>query len=327
MKNKYVKHAHISAVLFRKVLKLFCADIPARTAGGLTGLTSIVAGNPVEDYGSSYRAPSFSGDAESCVVLTGVIGAHQPEGIQIDRFRPAVPGWYRVRFSAWSLRWERTHAVAAVRGMTRSYTSLGLPFIKDAKDHWQATPLPPERLTPKETINYECMENVEFFGTGEVTHIIRASLKGEPLGYFDAPSLKPTTHEFKVWLNPGERVSFHAMTLPGSAAPGGGFSDGVLDYDGPGVALVSFDVIGGWRDRYRLAGSSQKEEPSVLIVSATAVGYPHPPRPALARRGSRGERAFPHQVNHHRHEITFPHRPPRLSVCAPVFSAGRRAEG
>ena len=39
MKNKYVKHAHISEVLFRKVLKLFCADIPARTAGGLTGLS------------------------------------------------------------------------------------------------------------------------------------------------------------------------------------------------------------------------------------------------------------------------------------------------
>lgn len=39
MKNKYVKHAHISEVLFRKVLKMFCADIPARTTGGLTGLS------------------------------------------------------------------------------------------------------------------------------------------------------------------------------------------------------------------------------------------------------------------------------------------------
>ena len=39
MKNKYVKHAHISEMIFRKVLKLFCADIPARTVGGLTGLS------------------------------------------------------------------------------------------------------------------------------------------------------------------------------------------------------------------------------------------------------------------------------------------------
>ena len=39
MKNKYVKHAHISEGIFRKVLKLFCADIPALTAAGLTGLS------------------------------------------------------------------------------------------------------------------------------------------------------------------------------------------------------------------------------------------------------------------------------------------------
>jgi transposase len=39
VKNRYIKGAHISAVIFRKVLKLFCADIPARTAGGLAGLS------------------------------------------------------------------------------------------------------------------------------------------------------------------------------------------------------------------------------------------------------------------------------------------------
>ena len=39
MKNKYVKHAHISEVMFRKVLRLFCADIPALTAAGLAGLS------------------------------------------------------------------------------------------------------------------------------------------------------------------------------------------------------------------------------------------------------------------------------------------------
>ena len=38
MKNKYVKHAHISEVMLRKVLKLFCADLPALTTGGLSGL-------------------------------------------------------------------------------------------------------------------------------------------------------------------------------------------------------------------------------------------------------------------------------------------------
>ena len=234
------------------------------------GLTSIVAGNPVEDYGNSYRAPSFDGEAESCVLLTGVIGAHQPEGLQIDHFHPAVPGWYRVRFSTWGLRWERTHAVAAVRGMVRSYTSLGLPFIKDDKGHWQASPLPPENLTPKETINYECMENVEFYGAGETTHIIRASLNGVPLGYFDAPSLKPTVHEFKVWLNPGERVSFHVMTLPASSAPGGGFSDGIRDYDGPGVAYDWFEVEGPLVEQW--PPESQRR----LFGAMPVASYPRP---------------------------------------------------
>ena len=51
--------------------------------------------------------------------------------------------------------------------------------------------------------------------------------------------------------------------------------------DPPGMALESFDVIGGWRDRYRLAGQPQRirkgdetvDEPSIEIFSASAVGY------------------------------------------------------
>jgi len=176
-------------------------------------------------------------------VLTSVFGAHQPEGIQIDRFNPPVSGWYRVRFSMWGLRWERTKAVAATRGMVRSYTTLGPPYFKDDKGHFQATPLPPEQLADKRNVR-ERMENVEFYDQGEATQIVRASLKGEPLDYFDAPSLKPTTHEFKVWLNPGERISFHSMTLPAGGPLGGGTSQGALDYEGPGVAYDWFEVEG-----------------------------------------------------------------------------------
>jgi transposase len=39
VKNRYAKRAHISEVIFRKVLKLFCADIPALTVAGLVGLS------------------------------------------------------------------------------------------------------------------------------------------------------------------------------------------------------------------------------------------------------------------------------------------------
>lgn len=207
------------------------------------GLVSFIAGDPVKDIGNSYRSMLFNGEADSFAVLASVIGAHQAEGIQIDRFNPPVPGWYRVRFSLWGLRWERTKAVAATRGMVRSYTTLGLPYFKDDKGRFQATPLTPEQLADKRNVR-ERMENVEFYGEGEATQIVRASLKGEPLGYFDAPSLKPTTHEFKVWLNPGERISFHSMTLPAGGPSGGGTSQGALDYEGPGVAYDWFEVEG-----------------------------------------------------------------------------------
>ena len=39
MQNRYIYRAHISEVKFRKVLKLFCADVPALTTGGLVGLS------------------------------------------------------------------------------------------------------------------------------------------------------------------------------------------------------------------------------------------------------------------------------------------------
>ena len=191
------------------------------------GLTTHVVGNPQDDYGNTYRGATFEGKADSAAVLTGVIGAHQPEGIQMDHFRPTVAGWYRVRFSIWSLRWERTKAVPAVRNLVQNFDIFGPPYFKNPAGQWEFTRLPQEK--PGEGR----MENVEFYGTSETTHIVRASLKGEPLGYFDAPSLKPKTHEFKVWLNPGERISFHAMTLPSYGAGNGGQGEGVRSYQGP----------------------------------------------------------------------------------------------
>ena len=71
---------------------------------------------------------------------------------------------------------------------------------------------------------------------------------GRVLGYFDAPSLKPTVHEVEVWLNPGELIYFNAASLfpvrvserPGRAA----------EYVGAGVAIDFLDVEGpildGW---------------------------------------------------------------------------------
>ncbi len=62
----------------------------------------------VGEGANSYRACQFNGTADAVVILKGDLGPHQSEGVQIDRFRPAVPGLYRVRFSAWAMLWDKT---------------------------------------------------------------------------------------------------------------------------------------------------------------------------------------------------------------------------
>jgi len=253
--------------------------VPINRRGIAPGLDMYVAGNPETDYGNSFRAASFKGDAESFVVLTSVLGHHQPEGIQIDRFNPPVGGWYRVRFSIWSLHWNRDKVEPAKRGMVKIYRSLGKPYFKDERGRWQATPLPEAQLARS------WMENIEFYGEGEATHVVRASLKGQPIGYFDAPSMKPTTHEIKIWLNPGERISFHAMTLPANPVVTGSVEGrGVLDYEGPGIAYDWFEVEGPLIDQWppeskrRMFGEPTKERADhrKLLCDFATRAFRHP---------------------------------------------------
>ena len=172
-----------------------CA-VPLKGLDVAPGLSTSLVGNPRDDFGNCYRAAHFGGEADSVAVLTGVIGAHQPEGIQMDRFNPPSSGWYKVKFSTWGLRWERNKAVPAVRGLVQNFETFTKPAYQDEKGRWQLTALPQEKPA-----GY--MQNVEFYGKGETTEIIRASLKGEVIGFYDAPSLKPKVHEFSIWLNPG----------------------------------------------------------------------------------------------------------------------------
>ncbi len=70
----------------------------------------------------------------------------------------------------------------------------------------------------------------------------RLTVNGRVVGYFDAPSLKPTVHETEIWLNRGEFVQFNAASLwrvrvserKGRAA----------EYVGPGIAVDWFDLEG-----------------------------------------------------------------------------------
>ncbi len=224
-------------------------------------LTSKVIGHPVENPGF-YRLASFDGKADSMVVLSGIFGAHQPQGLQPDKFRVQHGGWYRVRFSIWGCRWNQGAIEPAVRSVIRKYTEFHgwqnpkpESWKRDEKQGWVGDPMP-------ERVVRETEENTAFYGDAEVVHVVRASLKGKVLGFFDAPSLKPTEHEFRVWLEPGEKVSFHTMTLPGTGPMGGGAHNGVRSYEGPGVAYDWFEIEGplleSWppRSQQRLFGET-----------------------------------------------------------------------
>ena len=201
-----------------------------------------IRGNAGEDFANCYRYATYSGDADSVAVLADRMGGHQPQGLQIDRFQPPIPGWYEVKFSIWSLRWERDFAAPAVRGMVQSFSQFGPPYFKDEKGEWRATNLPKEILSHHAWETFS--ENIEFFGKSEASHTVRASLAGQPIGYFEAPSMKPKEHVFKVWLNPGEHVSFHTMSLMTGGPSSSVSQDGVRSFVGPGVAYDSFEVKG-----------------------------------------------------------------------------------
>jgi hypothetical protein len=65
---------------------------------------------------------------------------------------------------------------------------------------------------------------------------------GRLLGYFDAPSLKPTVHELEVWLNVGEEIHFNAASLwPVRVSERKGKA---AEYVGPGLAVDWLDVEG-----------------------------------------------------------------------------------
>jgi mono/diheme cytochrome c family protein len=241
-------------------------------AGVMTG----IAGNPEKDLGNTYRWGRFDGDADSAAVFTGVIGPHLQQGIQIDRFNPPVPGLYTVRFSIWGLRWSRTRAEPARPGPMAIYSSYDKPYFQDDKGAWHGT-LVPEDQRAKPT-RHQSDNLDQLAGDEDVTHVVRGSLRGRPLGYFDAPSLEPKVHEFTVWLTPGDRISFHAMTLPRSGPANWPLVDGVRDYEGPGIAYDWFEVEGPLDDSWpppsqqRLFGAA----PAAVLAQRHDPGTPLP---------------------------------------------------
>jgi mono/diheme cytochrome c family protein len=257
-------------------IRVHCA-VPLKGRELASGLTTFITSNPKTDIRNVVRWAQFKGEADSVALLTSVIGRVQPQGLQPDRFKPPVSGWYRVKFSAWSIRWMRTRAEASKRGLVRQFDTLGQPYFKNARDEWEYTRLAEEKPAR------EWMENVEFYGNTEVAQVVRASLNGEPIDYFDVPSLEPKVFELKVWLNPDEKVSFHAMALPAVGASKGGTSDGIRDYEGPGVAFDWFEVEGPLADELPPAKKQQlfgdkpaASDPRPLLTSFATQAFRRP---------------------------------------------------
>jgi hypothetical protein len=196
----------------------------------------------------TFRQTAFDGKAESVdsvALLAHQLGGHHTQGIQLDRFAPPVVGLYKVRFSTWGLRWERTKAVASVRGGRKIYMSFEKPYLQDpATKRWTATRLKESTVLPFGAAGAHSDALDEFWGKGEVPQVLRVSISGRPVAYFDAPSLRPTVHEVTLALRPEDRIQFHAMTVPMEGPIAGMWTDAARDYEGPGVAFDYFEVEG-----------------------------------------------------------------------------------
>jgi mono/diheme cytochrome c family protein len=66
------------------------------------------------------------------------------------------------------------------------------------------------------------------------------------LGYFDAPSLKPTEHELLTWLNHNELIGFNTASL----APVANYSrkGRAMEFTGPGIAVDWLEIEGPLHD-------------------------------------------------------------------------------
>jgi hypothetical protein len=95
---------------------------------------------------------------------------------------------------------------------------------------------------------------------------------GKTLGYFDAPSLKPTVTEIEVWLNrmntPRDELLFNAASL----WPAGPLNGNVAKYTGPGIALDWLEIEGPLLDQWPTTAHHR------LFGDLPLVGLPANPR-------------------------------------------------
>ncbi len=77
---------------------------------------------------------------------------------------------------------------------------------------------------------------------------------GQTLGYFDAPSLKPTVTEIEVWLNPMTSPKDELLFNAASLWPAGPLNGNVANYRGPGIAVDWLEIEGPLLDQWPAVG-------------------------------------------------------------------------
>ncbi len=82
------------------------------------------------------------------------------------------------------------------------------------------------------------------------TEAATLSAEGRTLGYFDAPSLKPTVTEIEVWLNTMSSPKDHLLFNAASLWPAGPRNGNVANYTGPGIALDWLEIEGPLLDQW-----------------------------------------------------------------------------
>ena len=80
------------------------------------------------------------------------------------------------------------------------------------------------------------------------------SAEGRTLGYFDAPSLKPTVTEIEVWLNPMRTPRDELLFNAASLWPAGPVEGNVAAYVGSGIAVDWLEVEGPLLDEWPPVG-------------------------------------------------------------------------
>ena len=110
--------------------------------------------------------------------------------------------------------------------------------------------------------------------------VVGVLASGRILGYFDAPSLKPTVHELEVWLNKKETIELNAASLWPSVSAAA-IPNSTAGFTAPGIAFDWLEIDGPVNDGWP-AASHRRLFGDLPLGPFGAAGTRPPRRTSLA---------------------------------------------